>query len=231
MTNRPTWMLLALCLVVAQILCGCGATPRWTWEWPGWPGQWALPGHALDMTGPPPTPTATATTPTVPVHPDQPVASRKWRHIVIHHSATDGGNAAGFDKAHRRRGWDELGYHFVIDNGRGGPDGRVETGSRWRRQKWGAHCGGTPGNEYNEYGIGICVVGRFDHALPSAAQLATLETLVADLATKHHIPPENVIGHRDAPGANTKCPGDALYTYIHTRLVPRVSARLARVQQ
>ena len=50
---------------------------------------------------------------------------RPWRYIVIHHSATASGNAAEFDREHRARGWDGLGYHFVIDNGVGGPDGRV----------------------------------------------------------------------------------------------------------
>ena len=44
---------------------------------------------------------------------------RPWRYIVIHHSATDAGNAGTFDLQHRRRGWDELGYHFGIDNGQG----------------------------------------------------------------------------------------------------------------
>lgn len=144
---------------------------------------------------------------------------KRWRYIVIHHSATDGGNAAVFDRAHRKRGWDELGYHFVIDNGKGGPDGRVETGSRWVTQKWGAHCGGTPGNEYNSYGIGICLVGSFDRSLPSPAQLAALDKLVTELAETYHIPARNIISHRDAPCARTACPGDALHSYIvaHSR--------------
>ena len=87
---------------------------------------------------------------------------RAWRHVVIHHSASSKGNAATFDTFHRtHRGWDELGYHFVIDNGRGGPDGRVEIGPRWTKQKHGAHTGQTPDNEYNEHGIGICLVGDF----------------------------------------------------------------------
>lgn len=151
---------------------------------------------------------------------------RAWRYIVIHHSATDGGSAAAFDQAHRNRGWDELGYHFVIDNGDGGPDGRVEVGSRWRSQKWGAHCK-TPDNAYNDYGIGICLVGDFTDRMPSRAQLASLHRLVRYLATKYDIPPGNVVGHRDAPGTSTACPGRAFHPYIAAKLRSDVAHAIA----
>lgn len=148
---------------------------------------------------------------------------RQWRYIVIHHSASEGGNASQFDADHKRRGWDELGYHFVISNGNGGPDGRVEIGPRWRSQKWGAHTGKTPNNQYNNYGIGICMVGNFSNRLPSGTQLASLHRLVSYLANKYQIPPENVIGHRDAPGTSTECPGDSLHRYLRTNLRPSLS--------
>jgi len=139
---------------------------------------------------------------------------RPWKHIVIHHSATAVGNAAAFDRDHRARGFDELGYHFVIDNGHGGRDGLVEVGPRWRLQKWGAHCGGTPGNEYNNHGIGICLVGDFTNAMPSAAQLASLRKLVLYLMDAYKIPAENVISHREAPKAHTACPGRKFHAYF-----------------
>ncbi len=148
---------------------------------------------------------------------------RPWRWIVIHHSATDNGSAAIFDLAHRKRGWDELGYHFVIDNGRGGEDGLVEIGSRWTKQKWGAHCGKTPNNEYNNYGIGICLVGDSSEKLPSAKQLAGLKKLLLVLMDRYKITPARVIGHRDAPGASTACPGDALYRYLNNTLRPELA--------
>ena len=151
------------------------------------------------------------------------VPARPWRWIVIHHSATHFGSARVFDRAHRARGWDELGYHFVIDNGHGGRDGRVEVGSRWIKQKWGAHCGGTPNNEYNNYGIGICLVGDFSKTLPSNRQLRSLRKLLIFLMRRYRIPPSNVIGHRDAPGASTACPGNAFYRYLNTVLRPELS--------
>ena len=148
---------------------------------------------------------------------------RKWTYIVIHHSASTSGNAKIFDRAHRGRGWDELGYHFVLCNGNGGADGLVQVGSRWRKQKWGAHCGGTPDNEYNNHGIGICLVGTFNDKLPSRKQFAALEELVTYLAAKYDIPARNVIGHRDAPNTATSCPGDALWKYIVGTLRANVS--------
>ena len=142
------------------------------------------------------------------------IGTRPWRYIIVHHSATDGGSARTFDVAHRHRGWDELGYHFVITNGAGGSDGVVEVGSRWRKQKWGAHCGGTPDNEYNNHGIGICLVGDFTRRMPSARQLSALKRLVTFLIRVYSVPPENVMGHRDGPNCATACPGELLHRYV-----------------
>ena len=154
-------------------------------------------------------------------------AGTKWRHIVIHHSATDAGSAEVFDAVHRARGWDELGYHFLINNGNGGPDGHVEVGARWTKQKWGAHCGGTPDNEYNNHGIGLCVVGDFSHCLPSKAQLAALERLVTFLTQAYEIPPENIVGHCNCPNAATECPGQRFLQHLHASLRPKITRKLA----
>ena len=138
-----------------------------------------------------------------------PVAPRPWRYIVLHHSASPSGNAAVFDREHRDKGWDELGYHFVIDNGQGGPDGRIEIGPRWVKQKWGAHAK-TPDQKYNNFGIGICFVGNFENSRPTQRQLASAASLVAWLETTYQIPEGNVIGHEDT-GKQTLCPGKNLH--------------------
>jgi len=70
--------------------------------------------------------------------------------IVIHHSATENGNAAIFDRMHREHNhWDGVGYDFVIGNGTNSGDGEVEVTFRWQGQIAGAHCGGTIGNWAN----------------------------------------------------------------------------------
>ena len=154
-----------------------------------------------------------------------PAHLRPWRYIVIHHSASASGNAITIDAEHRHRGFDEMGYHFVITNGNGGPDGEVQSGSRWLRQKWGAHTGGTPNNEYNNYGIGVCLIGDFTDHPPTDAQLASLHELVFLLAGRLDIPAGNVIGHRDAPNAATECPGDHLESHIRQTLRSELEQR------
>ena len=132
------------------------------------------------------------------------VPPRAWKYIVIHHSASPTGSMAVFDKEHRAKGWDGVGYHFVIGNGTNSGDGQIEVTPRWPVQKWGAHAK-TLDNRFNEYGIGICLVGNFDSTHPSAKQLASLEKLVTYLMETYHIPPQDVIGHRDTKP--TECPG------------------------
>jgi N-acetyl-anhydromuramyl-L-alanine amidase AmpD len=128
-----------------------------------------------------------------------------WQWIVIHHSATATGGAAAFDKEHKAKGWDELGYHFVIGNGTDTRDGQIEVGPRWPRQKWGAHAK-TPDNRFNDFGIGICLVGNFDNTRPTAEQMKSLSRLVAYLMRTYRIPAERVVGHGDT-GKATDCPG------------------------
>jgi N-acetyl-anhydromuramyl-L-alanine amidase AmpD len=131
---------------------------------------------------------------------------RPWRWIVVHHSASDTGSAAAFDAYHRNgRHWDELGYHFVIGNGGGSGDGLVEVGPRWPKQKWGAHCRVGDNEEYNYFGIGICLVGNFDKHRPTEPQMASLARLVDYLAARYHIDDAHIIGHGTVD--DTRCPG------------------------
>lgn len=132
--------------------------------------------------------------------------ARRWKYIVVHHSATPTGSASAFDRYHRNvNHWDELGYHFVIGNGRGSGDGQIEVGPRWRKQKHGAHCK-TPNNDFNDHGIGICLVGDFGAYGPSAAQMASLTKLVRYLSNACGVSPRNVVTHRGVTG-KTECPG------------------------
>ncbi len=130
--------------------------------------------------------------------------TRKWKYIVIHHSASYSGNADSFDYVHRvKRGWEGgLGYHFVIGNGHGSGDGQIEVGHRWLYQSHGAHAGQF---EYNQYGIGICLVGNLDEDYPSRKQLLSLVNLVRELQHICNISAENVILHRHV--RKTDCPG------------------------
>ena len=153
---------------------------------------------------PTPAPTRKVGAPDVPQEWGPATKANPWKWIVIHHSATPAGSAGSFDREHRAKGWDELGYHFVIGNGTGSKDGQIEVGSRWPKQKWGAHAK-TSSQEYNNFGIGICMVGNFDIDRPTANQTRALAKLVAHLMQTYHIPASKVVGHGETKP--TDCPG------------------------
>jgi len=143
----------------------------------------------------------------IPVAWIPPVTPRQWKWIVVHHSATTTGGAAEFDKMHKAKGWDELGYDFVIGNGSDTGNGQIEVGPRWTKQKIGAHAKSSD-NRFNEYGIGICLVGNFDVERPTPQQIASLEHLMAYLMITYHIGPDEIMGHNDTKA--TDCPGKYL---------------------
>jgi len=144
--------------------------------------------------------------PPVAVHnpwkPDAP--PREWRHIVLHHTASSAGSVESVHEAHIKRGWDGIGYHFLIGNGKGMDDGDIQSTFRRREQIHGAHAK-SPDNEYNEHGIGICLVGNFEETNPSAVQLASVKRLVGVLKNEYRLTDGQVIAHRDVKA--TACPG------------------------
>jgi N-acetylmuramoyl-L-alanine amidase len=129
---------------------------------------------------------------------------RPWKYIVIHHTASDSGDAASIGKYHKEeRGWvNGLGYDFLIGNGNGSRDGQIEVGGRWNKQIDGAHAGNP---EYNKHGIGICLVGNFDTDRPTNRQIASLLSLIDYLQKRCNINKDNVIMHKTF--RKTVCPG------------------------
>jgi len=131
--------------------------------------------------------------------------SNKWKYIIIHHSATDEGNALDFNELHKRRGWEGIGYDFVIDNGTNGKvDGQIEVSPRWIKQEDGAHC---HASNMNSKGIGICLVGNFSKERVPEKQMASLVYLVNILKKYYKIPKDHIMGHGQVPSAKTECPG------------------------
>lgn len=132
--------------------------------------------------------------------------ARRWDSIVIHHSASANATPQGMRDYHMNvRGWDELGYHFVVGNGVNYGDGQVFVGQRWKSQMHGAHCK-TPGNHYNEHGVGICLIGDFQTGQPSQKQLDSVARLVRFLITECGIPQSQILTHGGITG-KTACPG------------------------
>jgi hypothetical protein len=137
-----------------------------------------------------------------------PRADRPWRYIVLHHSAHESGSLAEIDADHRERlGTMGCGYHFVVGNGSESPDGRIEVAARWAEQKGGQHCRDSRVSDINEYGIGICLIGDFDNARPSARQIDATRALIAYLQERYDIPAGNVVTHDAVARTASACPG------------------------
>jgi len=116
------------------------------------------------------------------------------------------GGARAFDHFHRnkRRMKNGLAYHFVIGNGNGAQDGRIEVGGRWKKQLSGGHCSN---QKMNQIGIGICLVGNFEKQRPTKRQMESLSTLVMHLQKELRIPKSRVILHKEVKQKSTLCPG------------------------
>jgi N-acetyl-anhydromuramyl-L-alanine amidase AmpD len=155
----------------------------------------------------------TASNPNLAVNSWKPTAPpRQWQYLVVHHTATDAGSVESIHEAHLKNKdkngnpWLGIGYHFVIGNGRGMADGTIEPTFRWRTQIQGAHAGSS-NKDYNERGVGICLVGNFEETPPTAAQRRSVKLLVQTLKSEYNIPAANVVGHKDIRSSATECPG------------------------
>lgn len=121
----------------------------------------------------------------------------KWTHLIIHHTGAEEKDARQVREYHRRLGWRDIGYHYVIER-----DGRVVPGRPPSMQ--GAHClaGGM-----NHKALGLALIGNLEVRAPFPAQAAALEELAARLMAEYRIPVAQVLGHGEVPGAATACPG------------------------
>ena len=128
--------------------------------------------------------------------------------IIVHCSATKAGldfTATDIDRWHRERGFNGIGYHYVIRL-----DGKLEKGRDVTLA--GAHCKG-----WNERSVGICYIGGLDENGRPAdtrtnAQKRVLYQIIIDLQREYNI--LQVLGHRDtSPDLN----GDGViepYEYV-----------------
>ncbi|NWX75407.1 PGRP2 amidase, partial [Alca torda] len=102
------------------------------------------------------------------------------------------------------RGWDDIGYSFVV-----GSDGYLYQGRGWH---WvGAHTKG-----YNSKGYGVGYVGDFSATLPDPDAIALVRDELLPCAVRtgrlHHN--YTLRGHRQM--GHTDCPGNSLFHEIET---------------
>ena len=133
-------------------------------------------------------------------------APRLW----LHHGAAGSSTIAtarGYTRFHIGLGWQDIGYSFLI------AEGKVLEGRGAGRQ--GSH---TRGDNRESHGIVVC--GDYTRSDPSQRDLDALRWLLHFGYARGWWPsPKFTGGHRDAPGASTSCPGDRLH-----RLIPTINA-------
>ena len=130
---------------------------------------------------------------------------RKINKIIVHCSATQEGKEVSVDtirKWHLKRGWRDIGYHFVISL-----DGEIEEGRPI--EQTGAH---TKGHNFDS--IGVCYIGGVENErgkdgkwvakdTRTPEQREALEDILCTLKTLH--PKARVYGHRDFSAKSCPC--------------------------
>jgi hypothetical protein len=126
--------------------------------------------------------------------------------IVVHCSATPPSmdiGAARIKQFHKRRGWSDIGYNFVIKR-----DGTVETGRDINKIP--AHAKG-----YNKNSIGVCYVGGVDSEMNpednrTDKQKDSLHMLLSYLYFKYDI--KDIIGHNEV--SSKACPSFCVPSFL-----------------
>lgn len=116
------------------------------------------------------------------------ILNRKVTKHIIHCSDSTFGDAATIDRWHKERGWNGIGYHFVIL-----PDGTIEKGRPLNKQ--GAHVYG-----HNRNSVGTCLIGKTEF---TPRQFEALQILHNVLEAIYGTLP--FYGHRDYDKGKT-CP-------------------------
>lgn len=103
----------------------------------------------------------------------------------------------------KSRGWDDIGYNFLI-----GGDGSIYVGRGWTHQ--GAHTKG-----YNRKSICIAFIGNFENNAPPENMLSATRSLIAEGVRLQKLSDNYLLyGHRQLVA--TQSPGRALYEKIKT---------------
>ena len=126
---------------------------------------------------------------------------RSIHYLVVHCSATPEGRdhtAKDIDDWHKQRGFNEIGYNYVVRL-----DGTVEEGRDVNKIP--AHV-----TNHNKDSIGICYIGGIDRNTlqpkdtRTDAQKEALKRLLLELRALY--PDAKILGHRDFAGVAKACP-------------------------
>lgn len=126
------------------------------------------------------------------------------------------------DRWHRARGWNGIGYHYVIDR-----DGKVAKGRD--ESRIGAHVA-----NHNTGSIGICLIGGHGASMDdpfsrnfTPQQDAALRELIEDIKTRAKI--KRIRGHNEV--ANKVCPGFNVAQWLKEDVPPRTNVAQSKTVQ
>jgi len=129
--------------------------------------------------------------------------------IVIHHSATPPNTTptaiATYHVTEKR--YPGCAYHYLVY-----ADGETYQCNDEDRLLWHAGCGYDDPRNANAYSLAVCLVGDFTTQAPPQGQLQAARQLVGDLRARYGT--LTVLGHRDAYGVSTSCPGDTYTEWL-----------------
>lgn len=136
---------------------------------------------------------------------------RQIEYIVIHHSASTSDSLDVIEREHKRKfeGQDRsdteypsIAYHYII----------MQNGKLVRTRAL-ADVGWHAGNwEVNRLGVGICLLGNFEHQKPTRQQINTLERTTKALLRKFR--GAKIVTHKEVRKGPTLCPGRFLTPYV-----------------
>ncbi len=128
--------------------------------------------------------------------------ANKWQGVCVHHSLTKDSKTSSWEAIRKyhieTNGWQEIGYHFGIEDVNGSVKLRIGRPT----DQAGAHALGL-----NSTHLGICIIGNYDIIAPSEDYLVTLGLVIADLARFYKFPINtttikyhNEVSHKSCPG-------------------------------
>jgi N-acetylmuramoyl-L-alanine amidase len=133
--------------------------------------------------------------------------------VVVHHTAgaaprtllAEQSEMRAIQRLHQNaRGWNDIGYNYVI-----APSGRVYEGRGYGIV--GAHT-----ENHNTGTVGISFMGNYQNAKPSLRSLVAYRLLVRKLKVRG-ARIRSVTGHKFMPGQSTACPGENLVKALKLR--------------
>jgi len=151
---------------------------------------------------------------------------RRIDYVVVHHSVTVDTAADNWNELWTihtvGNGWLDIGYNAVVEMVDGVPlahFGRPD-------HVIPAHAEG-----FNDNSLGICIIGNFSLAAPDPLlTMVAARRVVAPWVVQYGVPIENILGHREVPGASTECPGllfdmDAFRAEVNSYIHQKEAAR------